>query len=449
MVTLHLPCVLVEVRDGVAVAVEGTFELSEGTADGLVGLLIGAFIVVIADGIEHHISAIFVGQIADDDVADQLDGLALEGIGSLTQHTADDGTKACQLVSVGDGQFSLGRIVPGEIIFAVPLGRLCNHGNLREGSHSNSDKAGGGIIVELIVSSQLAQSGDLSHFDGLSAFHVEDLHVAQVQTNVQHLAQLHDDGSGVGRRHALHVNVQRSHALAVTGGDIAVGGNLGGHGEVGGSCTISHLDAFGQSCLNICVVGFDGGIANGLALVVNSYFLRTAGSVDTGSGRSAAASVAALGPLGIDVIVAAEAVLLVCILSCQQLDLEAVAQVQVLIIITGSLLHLQSNGNLDGAGVCLAGGNVHYSLGGCGQQNAVIHAVGVSHQFLQSTQPLHAGNIGAVVNLGVGNVDIQHLSQLHTDCVIVRHDEQTILECQIARVLQLEALGLHIAGFPI
>ena len=171
MVALHLPGVLVEVRNGVTVTVEGTVKGVESAGDSRCSLFnrlsfVSALIIPISDRIEDEVGIIFAFLVTKIDISDKLYGLTFKGIlnyfvrisvlviysSGYLLHTANDCTKCGKLVSVCDSKLGLGSIVPSVVKFTFPsIFGIRNESNLREGRHSNRNLARGGIIEELVV----------------------------------------------------------------------------------------------------------------------------------------------------------------------------------------------------------------------------------------------------------------------------------------------------------
>ena len=448
VVTLDLPSVVVEVGDGVAVAVKCSLKGIEPALNGLLSFFNGLsfihfLIVPIANRMENEGFVVFALLVTKVNVGKKLHGLAIERVlnnrctfihtcGSVYlactiffRHTANDSAEGGKLVSVGDGQLGLACIIPSIVKLTLPsVHGIRNQSNLGEGGHGNGDLARYGVIVELVMCVKLGRGRNQRHSVGSTIFHVVEGVVTHIHTGGHHLTKVDDNRLGVICGNALYVHIKRAQNLISTNVYVGFALFLFGYGKTKLAVSGGNLSAL-KNGGGIALTAYGGGGLYGA--VFNGDLDHHVHILHIREG-------------GVYVIIVTEYVVLVIKLRCNKVNGETVANGEILVLVARILVHMECNCKND-----LANG-VRSALLTCRKQHATRMLVGVDNVG----EKAHAGLAlkgGHRLGNGVDVIHINHVGKLG-ECALGL-DAQAPLECQISYIRNLNVLYLGIIRLPI
>ena len=438
MVALHLPGVLVEVRNSVTVTVEGSLEGIETTGYCSTGLFVYTLAVPVTDGVEDKIRVVLRLLIAKVDVSKEFYGLSVECIVVMLVaiailicnkeitililcHTANDCAEGCKLVSVCDSKLGCISIIPGVVKLTLPsILVICNECNLREGLEVEDYVTGGRIVLKVVVYGSRAILKEC-HLNCLTVLYVVETVVTNVKTYRKKLLNVDLHYYVVILSYTKNMYVNRERCLVFIKRNVCL--------------TIIHIcyvkSKLAYACIKLCTC------RNACAdlTVSTGHCNRSIGLVSRiGSNirRCGVADYNTLGPLCLLVILVVIAIRLACRLSCNKLQREALlAERFFLIVVACKLVHVERDCENGACTTCQA-----TLLGGL-----VLKNVGELALRLKSVKTLK------LCSYGVNVIYVNYVGEV--GYLTLSLDSKLPLKVKVAFVCHLNVLDLGVAGFPL
>ena len=457
IIALHLPCVLIDVLDGISIAIECAAEgATVGVpynasvavnhlrlALGVIGIFfeikefrrirVGYGIKIaanlrISDGIEVD-ALVCVLCTAEVDIGKKLVVLLCV----ISVIVRDQLTKVSELVCVCDQVGILCRTLTACkscCDFAVPsiLG-ICNKRNLGEGLEIERGIAGGGIIGKAVMR-RCCPVFEKHHFHGKSVLYMVETVVTHIETDREKCGQCNCHDNIVVLGDAVDMNIQGKCRFVAVKGDIRIALCLFSDMKRSLRCAAFHQNAGRHNTCHLTVTACESGGGSGSVFRVLGYCRAGGIGIDNNG----------IGPLRILIIGVSEGVALIGVLRCKKVERKAVADRLALVMVVRILVHMQSNGKnyLARSKTCLG-----FALG---KENALGRGVGSN----DIRQPSCARKTVKAIYLGTDRIDIKDLDNIgEVGHLTHLFDGELPFECQVSVIYYLNIFNIGVIGLPV